>query len=60
MLRMSSALADEIEALKPAVLARTDLTPRGTVTMAEVLRLVLVRGLASLKRELGSEKAQAA
>jgi hypothetical protein len=55
LLRLSESLLGDFEALKPAILARPDLTPRGKVTLTEILRLALVKGYQVLRDELTRE-----
>ena len=54
MLRLSEVLLQDFEALRPAVMKRSDLAPRGKVNLTEVLRLALVRGYAVLREELNA------
>lgn len=60
LLRLSEGLLADFEAIRPAILTRPDLAPRGKISLADVLRLALVRGYRALVEELRDTKAHAA
>jgi hypothetical protein len=53
-LRVSQQILDELDALVPKIQEHPNFRA-GTVTMQDVARLALSRGIESLKRELGQE-----